>query len=87
MCSSSVNKLIRLGHDSRVLHFPLPFYFPFFESLSMYTHTAAIGSPNLNKCSLKNGVFWDVTPCGSCKNRRFHPNKCSLLRFFLDTNL
>jgi hypothetical protein len=24
------------------------------------------------KCSAtkKNGVFWDVTPCGSCKNRR-----------------
>jgi hypothetical protein len=21
--------------------------------------------------SLKNAVFWDVTPCGSCKNRRF----------------
>jgi hypothetical protein len=20
---------------------------------------------------LKNVVFWDVTPCGSCKNRRF----------------
>jgi hypothetical protein len=20
---------------------------------------------------LKNGVFWDVTPCGSCNNRRF----------------
>jgi hypothetical protein len=20
---------------------------------------------------LKNGAFWDVTPCGSCKNRRF----------------
>jgi hypothetical protein len=20
---------------------------------------------------LKNGVFWDITPCGSCKNRRF----------------
>jgi hypothetical protein len=20
---------------------------------------------------LKNGVFWDVTPCGSCKNGRF----------------
>jgi hypothetical protein len=20
---------------------------------------------------LKNAVFWDVTPCGSCKNRRF----------------
>jgi hypothetical protein len=23
----------------------------------------------LNK--IKNGVFWDVTPCGSCKNIRF----------------
>jgi hypothetical protein len=21
--------------------------------------------------NLKNCVFWDVTPCGSCKNRRF----------------
>jgi hypothetical protein len=20
---------------------------------------------------VKNSVFWDVTPCGSCKNRRF----------------
>jgi hypothetical protein len=20
---------------------------------------------------MKNGVFWDVTPCESCKNRRF----------------
>jgi hypothetical protein len=20
---------------------------------------------------MKNGVFWDVTPCASCKNRRF----------------
>jgi hypothetical protein len=20
---------------------------------------------------LKNGVFWNATPCGSCKNRRF----------------
>jgi hypothetical protein len=20
---------------------------------------------------MKNGVFWDVTPCGFCKNRRF----------------
>jgi hypothetical protein len=24
-----------------------------------------------NTVALKNGVFWDVTPCGSCKNRRF----------------
>jgi hypothetical protein len=21
--------------------------------------------------TMKNGVFWDVTPCGSCKNGRF----------------
>jgi hypothetical protein len=21
--------------------------------------------------TMKNGVFWDVTPCGSCKNRRY----------------
>jgi hypothetical protein len=21
--------------------------------------------------TMKNGVFWVVTPCGSCKNRRF----------------
>jgi hypothetical protein len=26
---------------------------------------------NCNWQALKNGVFWDVTPCGSCKNRRF----------------
>jgi hypothetical protein len=21
--------------------------------------------------TMKNAIFWDVTPCGSCKNRRF----------------
>jgi hypothetical protein len=21
--------------------------------------------------TMKNGFFWDVTPCGACKNRRF----------------
>jgi hypothetical protein len=21
--------------------------------------------------TMKNAVFWDVTPCGACKNRRF----------------
>jgi hypothetical protein len=21
--------------------------------------------------TMRNSVFWDVTPCGSCKNRRF----------------
>jgi hypothetical protein len=29
--------------------------------------------PNLQETDtiLKNGVFWDVTPCGPCNNRRF----------------
>jgi hypothetical protein len=27
--------------------------------------------------TMKNGVFWDVTPCGSCKNRR---NRGAILR-------
>jgi hypothetical protein len=27
--------------------------------------------PSRNNLFMKNGVFWDVTPCGSCKNRRF----------------
>jgi hypothetical protein len=26
----------------------------------------------------KNGVFWDVTPSGSCKNRRFRGTKLLL---------
>jgi hypothetical protein len=25
----------------------------------------------LTGMTVKNGVSWDVTPCGSCKNRRF----------------
>jgi hypothetical protein len=25
---------------------------------------------------MKNGVFWDVTPCGSSKNRRFGGTYC-----------
>jgi hypothetical protein len=24
--------------------------------------------------TMTNDVFWDVTPCGSCKNRRFEGN-------------
>jgi hypothetical protein len=40
--------------------------------------------------TMKNGVFWDVTPCGSCKSRRFggtwrllHQGDSLLLVFFL----
>jgi hypothetical protein len=26
---------------------------------------------------LKNGVFWDITPCGSCKNRLGTSSQCA----------
>jgi hypothetical protein len=26
--------------------------------------------------TMKNAVFWDVMPCGSCKNRRFRGMWC-----------
>jgi hypothetical protein len=26
--------------------------------------------------TMKNGVFWDVTPCDSCNNRRFGGTQC-----------
>jgi hypothetical protein len=29
---------------------------------------------------LKNAVFWDVTPCGSCKNRHFGKLSASIIR-------
>jgi hypothetical protein len=29
---------------------------------------------------MKNGVFWDVTPCASCKNRRFGELSASFIR-------
>jgi hypothetical protein len=30
--------------------------------------------------TMKNGVFWDVTQCGSCKNRRFGETGASFIR-------
>jgi hypothetical protein len=30
--------------------------------------------------TMKNGVFWDFTPCGSCKNRRFEELSASFIR-------
>jgi hypothetical protein len=36
---------------------------------------------------MKNGVFWDVTSCGFCKNRRFEGDSTLrnlLLNLFLD---
>jgi hypothetical protein len=44
--------------------------------------------------TMKNGVFWDVTPCGSCKNRRFggtsrlhHHFLRSVLRLLVTANV
>jgi hypothetical protein len=33
--------------------------------------SAEIKQTWVNISTLENGVFWDVTSCGSCKNRRF----------------
>jgi hypothetical protein len=35
--------------------------------LAMHEHDVLIANIRISK----NGVVWDVTPCGSCKNRRF----------------
>jgi hypothetical protein len=40
-------------------------------SMNFWILTRHIPEANKRKVKLKNGVFWDVTPCGSCKNRRF----------------
>jgi hypothetical protein len=38
-------------------------YFPdWYEVVRLEVFTAV---------TMKSDVFWDVTPCGSCKNRRF----------------
>jgi hypothetical protein len=29
---------------------------------------------------MKNGVFWDVTSCGFCKNRRFEETSAFIIR-------
>jgi hypothetical protein len=31
----------------------------------------SVGFEVFTAVTMKNGVFWDVTPCGSYKNRRF----------------
>jgi hypothetical protein len=41
--------------------------FPHLYQLSLRQVTGSAPTVHV----LKNGVFWDVTPLGSCKNRRF----------------
>jgi hypothetical protein len=38
------------------------------RGLSLHGYYPSVSAKHLY---IKNGVFWDVTPCGSCKNRRF----------------
>jgi hypothetical protein len=35
------------------------------------TYTGGVRLEVFTAVTMTNGVFWDVTPCGSCKNRRF----------------
>jgi recombination DNA repair RAD52 pathway protein len=38
----------------------------------LVTHTSVVVRLEVfTAVTMKNGVFWDVTPYGSCKNRRF----------------
>jgi hypothetical protein len=41
---------------------------------SAYVNPGGNFSHEMNSWVLKNGVFWVVTPCGSCKNRRSVPH-------------
>jgi hypothetical protein len=43
------------------------FFVNLFVSSVLYLNFIAI----INIISTKNGVFMDIAPCGSCKNRRF----------------
>jgi hypothetical protein len=36
---------------------------------------------------MENDVFWDVTPCGSCKNRLFGRTQRSVCRLLVTTNV
>jgi hypothetical protein len=51
----------------------------FFILLFFITRNAVIRF--LNHCTtMKNGVFWDFTPCGSCKSGRFGEPGASFIR-------
>jgi hypothetical protein len=47
--------------DNLHLHFTENEYMRYAPTIDLQIHVRTV----------KNGVFWDVTPCGSCKNRRF----------------
>jgi hypothetical protein len=36
-----------------------------------HTESSFASKLGTSAVTMKNGAFWDVMPCGSCKNRRF----------------
>jgi hypothetical protein len=44
-------------------------------------------STNASKLRHKNAVFWDVMPCGSCKNRRSGGTYRSVLQLLVTANV
>jgi hypothetical protein len=47
---------------------------PSFCNKKARTVTTCVRFEVFTAVTMKNCVFWDVTPCGSCKNRRFGGN-------------
>jgi hypothetical protein len=45
--------------------------FLFSDLIVMRPKSKRMFQMNAKHQKLKNAAFWDVTPCGSCKNRRF----------------
>jgi hypothetical protein len=58
--------------------------FTFFSLISKYPriklHIFYVSFEVLTAVTMKNGVFWDVTPCGSCKNRVSEVLSASFIR-------
>jgi hypothetical protein len=38
---------------------------------SVFSYDLLVSIEDFTAVTMKNGVFWDVTPCGYCKNRSF----------------
>jgi hypothetical protein len=53
------------------LHRMVSLHQPHAECVPFHTAESLAAEDICNFQILKNSVFWDVTPCGSCKNRRF----------------
>jgi hypothetical protein len=45
--------------------------FPIQVRIKCSRHVLYITFEVFTTVTMKNGIIWDVTPCGSCKNRRF----------------